>query len=68
MAHNKFSDWTPEEKKKILGGKPRVTKPTSPTKSFNKKEKLDAFWIFASCEANQYKNWLLGCKDCDSAC
>jgi hypothetical protein len=68
MTHNKFSDWTPEEKKKILGGNPRRAKPTGQKKTSHKKEKLDSFWIFGSCEANQYKNWLLGCRDCDAAC
>jgi hypothetical protein len=68
MAHNKFSDWTPEEKKKILGGNPKA-KPRPPTKKHaHQKEKLEAFWIFGDCEPGQYKNWLLGCRECDAAC
>jgi hypothetical protein len=68
MEHNRFSDWTPEEKKKILGGKPRVPPTTPVKKQSHKKEKLDAFWIFAECEPNQYKSWLMGCRDCDVGC
>jgi len=67
MAHNKFSDWTPEEKKKVLGVAP-PPKPSAPEKKEHKKQNLEAFWIFGDCEANQYKHWLLGCRDCEVTC
>jgi hypothetical protein len=68
LAHNKFSDWTPEEKKKVLGVPPLPKRSAPEKKKVHKKQKLDAFWIFGSCEAQQYKSWLMGCRDCDVEC
>ena len=64
MRHNKFSDWTDQERKSILGLRKEderfIYKP-------HHEAKLGAFWIFGSCDEGEYKSWL-GCKPCDTGC
>ena len=40
MAHNKFSDWTPEEKDRISGAAP-LPRPSAPEKKVHEKAKLE---------------------------
>ena len=62
MAHNKFSDWTEQEKSMRLGKKNRRER-----KFHNQKELLESWWIFGECSPRQYKS-IKGCEDCDPGC
>jgi hypothetical protein len=68
LAHNKFSDWTADEKQKLLGFKPYKTSKKQVHPRRHSDSNLEAFWIFGSCEPGQYKHWLLGCRDCATGC
>jgi hypothetical protein len=53
MAHNKFSDMTPQEKNKMLGLRKQQKKTEIIADHSYEEEsnhqKLEAFWIFGSC-------------------
>ena len=68
LSHNKFSDWTPEERQKLLGLNLKSLPKKQPAKRNHPDKNLEAFWIFGKCEPKQYKHWLLGCRDCQEGC
>jgi hypothetical protein len=68
MGHNKFSDWTPEENKRILGYKSKRQIATPAPGDRHPHEALDAWWIFGTCDSGMYKNWFWGCENCAAGC